>query len=232
MKKGGRFTYLQATRTGSHPIDSPAYVATVRPASPLPLDRSQNALARAAGAPPRRINGVVLGKRGVSADAAVRLRRARRQRALLARSFAKCTACSITTPQMRSRSSRSENTPMMRDASRKPSRSNSSVARRCWLWSGTYKLRKHLMRSRRRNPLRPRRAHRVARSAEPGCSSARIGARNKLSGAARTIRNVAARGLRRDQDSTGWQVNLTPLVFRSAIIRATTSGATRKTTCK
>ena len=39
----------------------------------MPLGISQNALARAAGVPPRRINEIVLGKRGVSADTAVRL---------------------------------------------------------------------------------------------------------------------------------------------------------------
>jgi addiction module HigA family antidote len=39
----------------------------------LPMAISQNALARAAGVPPRRINEIVLGKRGVSADTAVRL---------------------------------------------------------------------------------------------------------------------------------------------------------------
>lgn len=39
----------------------------------VPLGISQNALARAAGVPPRRINEIVLGKRGVSADTAVRL---------------------------------------------------------------------------------------------------------------------------------------------------------------
>lgn len=39
----------------------------------LPMNISQNALARAAGVPPRRINEIVLGKRGVSADTAVRL---------------------------------------------------------------------------------------------------------------------------------------------------------------
>ena len=39
----------------------------------LPLNISQNALARAAGVPPRRINEIVLGKRGVTADTAVRL---------------------------------------------------------------------------------------------------------------------------------------------------------------
>ena len=38
-----------------------------------PLGISQNALARAAGAPPRRINEIVLGKRGVTADTAIRL---------------------------------------------------------------------------------------------------------------------------------------------------------------
>ena len=38
-----------------------------------PLEISQNALARAAGVPPRRINEIVLGKRGVTADTAVRL---------------------------------------------------------------------------------------------------------------------------------------------------------------
>lgn len=39
----------------------------------VPLGVSQNALARAAGVPPRRINEIVLGKRSVTADTAVRL---------------------------------------------------------------------------------------------------------------------------------------------------------------
>ncbi len=39
----------------------------------IPLEISQNALARAAGVPPRRIDEIVLGKRGVTADTAVRL---------------------------------------------------------------------------------------------------------------------------------------------------------------
>lgn len=38
-----------------------------------PMCISQNALARAAGVPPRRINEIVLGKRSISADTAVRL---------------------------------------------------------------------------------------------------------------------------------------------------------------
>ena len=38
-----------------------------------PLNISQNALARAANVPPRRINEIVLGKRGITADTAVRL---------------------------------------------------------------------------------------------------------------------------------------------------------------
>jgi len=41
----------------------------------LPMSVSQNALARAAGVPPRRINEIVLGKRSISADTAVRLAR-------------------------------------------------------------------------------------------------------------------------------------------------------------
>ena len=41
----------------------------------IPMEVSQNALARAAGVPPRRINEIVLGKRGISADTAVRLAR-------------------------------------------------------------------------------------------------------------------------------------------------------------
>ena len=40
------------------------------------LGLSQNALARAIGVPPRRINEIVLGKRGVTADTALRLGRA------------------------------------------------------------------------------------------------------------------------------------------------------------
>ena len=42
----------------------------------IPMKISQNALARAAGVPPRRINEIVLGKRGVTADTALRLARA------------------------------------------------------------------------------------------------------------------------------------------------------------
>lgn len=41
-----------------------------------PLQISQNALARAIDVPPRRINEIVLGKRPISADTAVRLARA------------------------------------------------------------------------------------------------------------------------------------------------------------
>jgi antitoxin HigA-1 len=41
-----------------------------------PMGISQNALARAIGVPPRRINEIVLGKRAVSADTALRLARA------------------------------------------------------------------------------------------------------------------------------------------------------------
>lgn len=39
----------------------------------LPLGISQNALARAMAVPPRRVNEIVLGKRGITADTAVRL---------------------------------------------------------------------------------------------------------------------------------------------------------------
>ncbi|EQD32868.1 Addiction module antidote protein, HigA [mine drainage metagenome] len=50
-----------------------------------PLGISQNALARAAAVPPRRINEIVLGKRSVTADTALRLARCTgHQRALLA----------------------------------------------------------------------------------------------------------------------------------------------------
>ena len=38
-----------------------------------PMGASQNALARAINVPPRRVNEVVLGKRGISADTALRL---------------------------------------------------------------------------------------------------------------------------------------------------------------
>jgi addiction module HigA family antidote len=41
-----------------------------------PLGISQNALARAIGVPPRRINEIALGKRSISADTTVRLARA------------------------------------------------------------------------------------------------------------------------------------------------------------
>ncbi len=38
-----------------------------------PMENSQNALARSIGVPPRRINEIVLGKRAVTADTALRL---------------------------------------------------------------------------------------------------------------------------------------------------------------
>ena len=41
-----------------------------------PMSISQNALARAISVPPRRINEIVLGKRGITADTALRLSRA------------------------------------------------------------------------------------------------------------------------------------------------------------
>ena len=40
-----------------------------------PMELSQNALARAVGVPPRRINEIVLGKRAVTADTDLRLTR-------------------------------------------------------------------------------------------------------------------------------------------------------------
>ena len=39
----------------------------------LPMNISQNALARAIGVPPRRINEIVLGKRAITADTSLRL---------------------------------------------------------------------------------------------------------------------------------------------------------------
>ncbi len=42
----------------------------------IPMNISQNALARAISVPPRRINEIVLEKRGVSADTALRLSKA------------------------------------------------------------------------------------------------------------------------------------------------------------
>lgn len=42
----------------------------------IPMGISQNALARAIRVPPRRINEIVLGKRGITADTALRLSRA------------------------------------------------------------------------------------------------------------------------------------------------------------
>ncbi len=38
-----------------------------------PNNLSQNALARAVGVPPRRVNEIALGKRGITADTAIRL---------------------------------------------------------------------------------------------------------------------------------------------------------------
>lgn len=41
----------------------------------MPMNLSQNALARAIAVPPRRINEIVLGKRAITADTALRLAR-------------------------------------------------------------------------------------------------------------------------------------------------------------
>ena len=41
----------------------------------VPMNLSQNALARAIAVPPRRINEIVLGKRAITADTALRLAR-------------------------------------------------------------------------------------------------------------------------------------------------------------
>lgn len=42
----------------------------------VPMELSQNALARAIGVPPRRVNEIVLGKRSITADTALRLAKA------------------------------------------------------------------------------------------------------------------------------------------------------------
>ena len=42
----------------------------------VPMGLSQNALARAIGVPPRRVNEIVLGKRSITADTALRLAKA------------------------------------------------------------------------------------------------------------------------------------------------------------
>ncbi|MGH8470648.1 MAG: HigA family addiction module antitoxin [Gammaproteobacteria bacterium] len=42
----------------------------------VPMGISQNALARAIGVPPRRVNEIALGKRAITADTALRLARA------------------------------------------------------------------------------------------------------------------------------------------------------------
>jgi addiction module HigA family antidote len=39
----------------------------------IPMEKSQNSLARSIGVPPRRINEIVLGKRAITADTAIRL---------------------------------------------------------------------------------------------------------------------------------------------------------------
>ena len=59
----------------------PQKLAPVHPGEVLseeflkPMDLSQNRLALALGVPPRRINEIVLGKRGITADTALRLAR-------------------------------------------------------------------------------------------------------------------------------------------------------------
>ena len=54
-----------------HPGDHPGRILYEQFLKPTGL--SQNALAREIGVPPRRINEIILGKRGISADTALRL---------------------------------------------------------------------------------------------------------------------------------------------------------------
>jgi len=56
---------------GAHPGAHPGRILYEQFLKPTGL--SQNALAREIGVPPRRINEIVLGKRGISADTALRL---------------------------------------------------------------------------------------------------------------------------------------------------------------
>jgi addiction module HigA family antidote len=55
----------------THPGSHPGRILYERYLKPTGL--SQNALARELGVPPRRINEIVLGKRGITADTALRL---------------------------------------------------------------------------------------------------------------------------------------------------------------
>src|SRR3970282_196875 len=59
----------RGSQQGSHP-GRILYEQFLKPAG-----LSQNALAREIGVPPRRINEIILGKRGISADTALRLAR-------------------------------------------------------------------------------------------------------------------------------------------------------------
>jgi antitoxin HigA-1 len=62
-------------------MDNPKRLPNIHPGEVLleeflkPMEISQNALARAIRVPPRRINEIVLGKRAISADTALRLAR-------------------------------------------------------------------------------------------------------------------------------------------------------------
>src|SRR3546814_266893 len=72
-----RLRYRREAVQGSSP--DPVSCSNVHPGEVLleeflgPLGISQNALARAMDVPPRRINEIVLGKRGITADTAVRM---------------------------------------------------------------------------------------------------------------------------------------------------------------
>ena len=70
------------------PVDKPRRAVAIDPYAPIhpgeillteflePLELSQTRLARAMEVPPRRVNEIVLGKRAITADTAVRLSRA------------------------------------------------------------------------------------------------------------------------------------------------------------
>ena len=60
--------------SGSRSGDTDTAVV-VSPARRVPMNLSHSGLARGLGVPPRRINEIVLGKRGVTADTALRLAR-------------------------------------------------------------------------------------------------------------------------------------------------------------
>ena len=68
-------TSKSSITTDEYEVENPHVGVILKEEFLAPLALSQNALARAVGVPPRRVNEIVLGKRSITADTDLRLAR-------------------------------------------------------------------------------------------------------------------------------------------------------------